>query len=82
MLLFLINYHSHLTKEKWLNITKDYGILVSPNYPNDYPKHKQLIIVWYINVPKGSKMNLEFWAFDVGKNSSENMPSYDTVCTY
>ena len=59
------------TGEKWLNITKDSGILVSPNYPENYPKHKEFIIGWYINVPKGSQMNLEFWAFDVG-----------AVCTY
>ena len=60
-----------------MNITKDSGILV---IPNDYPK--QYTIRWYINVPNGSQMNLQFWSFDVGKNSSKSNPSYAAVRIY
>ncbi|KAM3968031.1 cubilin [Aphomia sociella] len=48
------------------NITGNYGIIESPDYPNNYPIN--LNCIWTINVPKGNKINVTFTHFDVYKS--------------
>ena len=42
-----------------------FGILLSPNYPNEYPENSNCS--WVINVPKKSQMTLQFLIFDIEK---------------
>ncbi|XP_059051310.1 cubilin-like [Achroia grisella] len=48
------------------NITGSYGVIESPDYPNNYPLN--LNCLWTINVSKGSKINVTFTHFDVYKS--------------
>ena len=38
------------------------GILLSPNYPNNYGNSDKC--VWRIYVPTGSQLSVQFWSFD------------------
>ncbi|XP_026748193.2 cubilin [Galleria mellonella] len=48
------------------NITGSYGVIESPDYPNNYPFN--LNCLWTINVSKGSKINITFTHFDIYKS--------------
>uniref|UniRef100_A0A8C5S7R6 CUB domain-containing protein n=1 Tax=Laticauda laticaudata TaxID=8630 RepID=A0A8C5S7R6_LATLA len=43
--------------------TKLYGEITSPNYPKTYPSNN--ISTWDISVPKGYRVKLSFWLFDL-----------------
>ncbi|KAL3290304.1 hypothetical protein HHI36_023648 [Cryptolaemus montrouzieri] len=47
------------------NITGFYGVIESPNYPNEYPA--SLDCTWNINVQTKNKINITFSNFDVRK---------------
>ena len=39
------------------------GILLSPDFPQDYPNEANCR--WNLNVPTGTHLILQFWAFDI-----------------
>ena len=39
------------------------GILLSPNFPQDYPHYSHC--GWNLHVPAGTILTLQFWAFDI-----------------
>ena len=45
-------------------ISKETGILSSPNYPDYYKANKEC--VWKISVPEGYSVALKFQSFEVG----------------
>jgi len=45
-------------------ISKETGILSSPNYPDYYKPNKEC--VWKISVPEGYSVALKFQSFEVG----------------
>ena len=47
---------TYITEEK-------FGILLSPNHPNEYPNYSNCS--WVINVPNTSQMTLQFLSFDI-----------------
>lgn len=56
---FLLNYETICQN----NVTGMYGIIESPDYPNNYPL--RLNCLWIINVPQGNKINVTFTHFDI-----------------
>ena len=44
-------------------LTEPKGLIYSPNYPQKYPK--RTFCSWNINLPKGSRIILNFLAFDL-----------------
>jgi len=59
-------------------VTKNYGQIQSPNYPDDYRPSKEC--VWTVVVDEGYQVGLTFQAFQVRKCSKEN--NYVLLCTY
>ncbi|KAG6453574.1 hypothetical protein O3G_MSEX008219 [Manduca sexta] len=47
------------------NITGRYGVIESPDYPNNSPQH--LDCLWNIIAPKGNKINVTFTYFNIKK---------------
>ena len=45
------------------DITDTAGILLSPGFPLDYPNGHDC--GWNLNVPIGTNLTLQFWAFDI-----------------
>lgn len=58
---FLINYYTICNN----NITGRYGVIESPDYPNNYPLLQNCL--WNINVPVGNKIKVLFNHFDIFK---------------
>ena len=46
-----------------LEIEDTSGILLSPGFPLDYPNGFHC--GWNLNVPTGTQVTLQFWAFDI-----------------
>lgn len=51
--------------------TENYGIIMSKNYPNNYPGNKETY-TWYITVKSGNSSMLYFRDFDVSINADGN----------
>lgn len=59
---FLINYYTICNN----NLTGRYGVIESPDYPDNYPL--SLNCLWNINVSKGNKIKVIFNHFDIFKS--------------
>lgn len=59
---FLLNYLTVCNN----NLTGSYGVIESPDYPNNYPLN--LNCLWNINVSKGNRINVTFSHFDIFKS--------------
>ncbi|XP_075972136.1 cubilin [Anticarsia gemmatalis] len=58
---FVLNYNTICNN----NLTGRYGVIESPNYPNNYPMNIKCL--WNVEVPKGNKINVTFTHFDIYK---------------
>ncbi|XP_038060664.1 bone morphogenetic protein 1 homolog isoform X1 [Patiria miniata] len=50
------------------NISKESGMLQSPNYPDDYRPDKSC--VWYLTMPEGFQVGLNFQSFEVERHDN------------
>ncbi|XP_060808843.1 cubilin [Amyelois transitella] len=56
---FLLDYEAICNN----NVTGQYGVIESLNYPDSYPGNKNC--TWIISVPKGNKINVTFTNFNI-----------------
>ena len=59
-------------------LTDRSGVITSPNFPGNYPDHKQCH--WQIELPAGETVDLSFKEFDVEAGGATCM--YDSVNVY
>lgn len=66
---FLLNYLTICNN----NLTGSYGVIESPDYPNNYPQ--SLDCLWNISVSKGNRINITFVQFDIFKSYRHYLPT-------
>nr|CAH8853802.1 unnamed protein product [Trichobilharzia regenti] len=62
-------------KQIWMNPTKLYGTIESPNYPLVYPQNMKLLFI--INIPEGKSLQLKFLDFNLGDEIPNTKCSQD-----